>query len=224
MPKTHPLTLDPSRTAIVAIDIQNSYVHTKGTIARGGADISMMAAVIPPIRDLVTAGRERGYSDIWTRHVHYPNDVTRTRHKILPHSLRWDAGPTVLKGTWDSEFADGVADLTQDPAEIVLKHRFSSFLDTRLDTLLRMNDVDTLILTGVTTTHCVETTARDAYMRDYDVIVVSDAVGALTQEAHDASLWMLDTNFGKVLSSAEVLRLIDGETLDIDYLQGWVKN
>lgn len=224
MPKRAPLSLDPERTAVIAIDPQNSFLHPEGLIARHGGDVSMMAAALPRVREVVAAGRERGIQDIWTQHVHYPNDAKWTRHQVLPHSFRWDAGPTALKGTWEAEFVDEVQDLTSTSTEIIVKHRFSSFLDTRLDTLLRMLDVRTLIVTGFATTHCVECTVRDAYQRDYDVIVPHEAVAAISKSGHDASLEVIDKVFGKVLPTDDVLRLIAGETLEIDYSSGWTEN
>lgn len=223
-PKTAPLTITPDRTAILAVDPQNSFVHPDGLIARNGGDIRMMAATLPYIRDIVNAGRERGVQDIWTQHVHYPNDSKWTRHQILPHSYRWDAGPTALKGTWEAEFHNDIKDLAESSTEIVVKHRFSAFLDTRLDTLLRMLDVRTLILTGMATTHCIECTARDAYQRDYDVIIPTEAVAAISKEGHDASLFMMDRVFGKVLPVDEVLALIAGDTVQIDYNSGWTES
>jgi ureidoacrylate peracid hydrolase len=222
--KRLPLTLDPARTAILTIDPQNSFLHPDGLIARNGGDVSMMTAALPHIRRLVSAGRERGIQDIWTQHVHYPNDAKWSRHQVLPHSLRWDAGPTALKGTWESEFFHEVTDLTESSTEIIVKHRFSSFLDTRLDTLLRMLDVRTIIVAGYATTHCIECTVRDAYQRDYDVIIPSESVAAISKAGHDSSMDVMDKVFGKVLPDESVLRLIAGETLEIDYASGWTEH
>jgi ureidoacrylate peracid hydrolase len=221
---TRSLRIDPAETAIIAIDIQNGFCSPEGSMARGGGgDVSMMAGTVPHIRRLVEAGRRRGVLDVWTKQEHYPDDVTKVRHKITPHTMRWGAGPTGLTRTWDSEFVDEVSDLVVPPAEVVVKHRFSGFFDTRLDTLLRMKGVTTLIVCGVATTHCVETTVRDAYQKDYDVIVPEEAVGALTREPHEASLWMIDRFFGKVLPVDDVVRLIEGESLTIDFANGWVR-
>jgi len=223
--KIAPLTIDPQRTAIVAIDPQNSFIHPDGHVSRNGGDISMMAATIPYIRDLVIAGRRRGIQDIWTQQVWYPNDAKWTkRHQVVPHSYRWDAGPTALKGTWEGEFFEGVKDLVDTSDEVIRKHRFSAFLDTRFSTVLRMLDVNTLILVGMATTHCIECTARDAYQLDYDVIVPEEAVAAMSKDGHEASLRMIDGTFGKVLPVADVHRLIAGETLNIEYLSPWTEN
>jgi ureidoacrylate peracid hydrolase len=218
---TRDLTIDPAETAILAIDIQNGFCHVEGSISKGGGDVSMHAATIPCIRRLVEAGRERGILDIWTKQEHYADDITKVRHKILPHTLRWGhANPTAVTRTWDAEFMYEIADFTTD-GEVIVKHRFSGFFDTRLDTLLRMKGIKTLIVTGVSTTHCVETSVRDAYQKDYDVIIPVEAVGALTKEAHDASLWMMDRFFAKVLPQDDVLRLINGEAVTVDFTQGW---
>lgn len=214
-------SIDPSDSAVLAIDMQNGFCSLEGSISRGGGDVAMQRETIPIVRSVVEAGRLRGMIDIWTKQEHYPDDVTKTRHRITPHTLRWSAGATALTGTWDAELVPELADLVAPPAEIVIKHRFSGFMDTRLDTLLRMKGITTLIVTGVATTHCVETTVRDAYQKDYDVVVVSDAVGALNKPAHDASLYMIDRFFGVVLPSDDVLRLIKGETLALDFRQGW---
>lgn len=218
------LAIDPAHTVILAIDPQNSFVHPDGLVARNGGDISMMVATLPYIRDVVEAGRQQGIQDVWTQHVHYPNDAKWTRHQVVPHSYRWDAGPTALKGTWEAEFHDDIKDLVESSTEVVVKHRFSAFLDTRLDTLLRMLDTRTLIITGLATTHCIECTARDAYQRDYDVIIPSETVASLSKEAHDASLSIIDSVFGKVLPTDSVLRLIAGEELEVDYASAWTES
>ncbi|MDF3309610.1 cysteine hydrolase [Rhodococcus sp. T2V] len=216
-PKTAPLALDPARTVVLAIDIQNSFTHPDGLVARTGGDREAMISTIPHIRNLVEAGRERGMQDIWTQHVHYPDDAKWTRHQVVPHSYRWDHGPSALKGTWEADFADEVKDLTDTSTEIIEKHRFSAFFDTRLDTLLRMLDARTVIITGLVTTHCVEGTARDAYQKDYDVIVPAESVAAFNTPSHEASLSLIDNTFGKVLPVESVQRLIAGDTVEIDY-------
>lgn len=219
---TRELTIDPSTTAILAIDLQNGFCHVDGSISKGGGDVSLQAATIPHIRRLVEAGRERGILDVWTKQEHYADDVTKARHQILPHTLRWGrANPTALTRTWDAEFMEEIEDLTAHPGEVVVKHRFSGFFDTRLDTLLRMKGITTLIVTGVSTTHCVETSVRDAYQKDYDVIIPAEAVAALTKQAHDASLWMMDRFFAKVMPLDDVLRLVKGEAVSVDFAQGW---
>jgi ureidoacrylate peracid hydrolase len=82
---------------------------------------------------------------------------------------------------------------------VVTKHRFDAFLNTDLETILRAHDVKTVVLTGVATNVCVETTARQAFVRDYYVVVVSDATAAYSAEEHDAALRTIDRYFGQVV-------------------------
>lgn len=209
--------LIPNETAILVIDMQNSWCHPNGSIARNGYDASMMRAVVPKVKELVTACRENGILDIWTIQNHYPDDITRKTHRIRPHTHRWKAGPPGLKDTWEAEIVDELKDLATGPAELVVKHRFSAFLDTRLETLLRMKGINTLLVCGVATTHCVESTVRDAYQRDFDVIVARDAVAALTLEDHEASLRLMNKVFGVVLEQERLLKLINGESISLQF-------
>lgn len=209
--------LIPNETALLVIDMQNSWCHPQGSIGRNGYDASMMRGIIPEVKELVNACREAGILDIWTIQNHYPDDITRQIHRIRPHTHRWKAGPPGLKDTWEAEVVDELKELAQKPAEIIVKHRFSAFFDTRLDTLLRMKGINTLLICGVATTHCVETSVRDAYQRDYDVLIAEEAVAALTKEDHDASLRLMNKVFGVVMKNEQLLSLIQGESIPLGF-------
>lgn len=209
------IRIDKEKTALLVIDMQNSYCHPEGSIGRNGYDSSMMNATIPKVKELLEVSRSNQILDIWTIQNHYPDDQTRKNALITPHTHRWKAGPPALKDTWDAEVVDELKEFIDDKAELVTKHRFSAFLDTRLDTLLRMKGITTLIVTGVATTHCVETSVRDAYQRDYNVIVAEEAVAGLNKEDHDASLRLINKVFGLVLDNETIKSLMRGE--DIHY-------
>jgi ureidoacrylate peracid hydrolase len=207
MPEAIP-PLVPEQTALLVIDMQNGFCHPEGAIGRSGHDVSTMQATIQPVRQLIEACRAAGIIDIWTLQEHYPDDAQRFRHRIKPHTLKLSGGPPALVNTWDSAVVDELADLAEPPAELVRKHRFSGFLNTRLETLLRMKNIDMLLVCGVSTSLCVETTVRDAYQRDYDVLVASDAVGTSGQEAHQASLRAIDLWFGMCVPTSDMLAAI----------------
>lgn len=212
---TNKIRIDKEKTALLIIDMQNSYCHPEGSIGRNGYDSSMMNATIPKVKELLEVSRSNNILDIWTIQNHYPDDKTRQNALITPHTHRWKAGPPALKDTWDAEVVDELKEFIDDKAELVTKHRFSAFLDTRLDTLLRMKGITTLIITGVATTHCVETTVRDAYQRDYNVIVAEEAVAGINIEDHEASLRLINKVFGLVLDNEKIKSLMRGE--DINY-------
>jgi ureidoacrylate peracid hydrolase len=88
-----------------------------------------------------------------------------------------------------------------------VKHRYDAFLATDLDLVLRSNAVRTVVLTGVSTHVCVETTARSAFVRDYYTVVVADGCAAYSIEEHQASLRVIDRFFGEVAGMEEILPL-----------------
>jgi ureidoacrylate peracid hydrolase len=89
--------------------------------------------------------------------------------------------------------------------DVVVKHRYSAFTGTELDPLLRAQGVENLIFTGITSNVCVESTARDAYMYDYHVVVVSDLTATYAQAPHDATLENIRRAFGRVVTSGEIV-------------------
>lgn len=209
--------LIPEETALIVIDMQNSWCHPEGSIGRNGYNASMMRGIVPNVRNLIEACREAGIMDVWTIQNHYLDDITKTKHRIKPHTHRWEAGPPGIRGTWEAEVVDELKDLAEDEqAELVTKHRFSGFFDTRMNTLLRMKGINTVIVCGVSTTHCVETTVRDAYQHDYDVIIAKDAVAGLSIEEHNASLHFMNKVFGVALEDERLFNLIKGESISLE--------
>src|SRR5699024_6089863 len=156
------------------------------SIGRNGYNNKAMIEAIPKVKELVETCRENDVQDIWVTQIHYSDNQTRYNRLITPHTHRWSAGQPAVKDSWESEIVDELKELAETSGEIVVKHRFSAFLDTRLDTLLRMKDIETVIITGVATTHCIETSVRDAYQRDFNVIIGGEAIGGMSQEDHDA--------------------------------------
>lgn len=208
--------LDFEHTALVVVDMQNGFISPEGSVGRAGADTVLMQATVGPVRRLVEAVRGYGILDVWTIQEHYPDDRTRYAHRIIPHTLRRSSGAPALINTWDGEVIPELTDLACDPAEFIRKHRFSAFLDTRFETLLRMKGIDTLIICGVSTSLCVETTVRDAYQRDFDVIVASDAVGISSADMHHASLRVIDRYFGMCVPTDVILARLD-DSRDFHY-------
>jgi ureidoacrylate peracid hydrolase len=124
----------------------------------------------------------------------------KLRHGLpmeLDGRARRDA-PYCLKGTWGAELY-GI-DARPDE-EIVVKHRYSGFHNTSLDLLLRSRGIQTVVLTGVATNVCVESTGRDVYMHDYYLVFVSDGTATTSQAAHDATLANIDQFFGQVATA-----------------------
>ena len=107
-----------------------------------------------------------------------------------------------VEGTPESEIHPDLAPLPGE--KVVLKHRYSAFFNTDLDTVLRCLKVEDLVVTGVMTNLCCESTARDAYYRDYRVFFLADGTGAVCEEMHIASLLNLSYGFAFVTDAADI--------------------
>jgi ureidoacrylate peracid hydrolase len=188
----------PSHSAILVIDVQNDFCHPEGGQAKQGKEISAMTAVVPNIINLTHEGRKAGVPVIFVQNI----------HSKWTHSKAWEnkkGGPGKAQfcevGTWGAEFY-GVQPLPDDP--LVIKTRFSAFVGTNLEILLKTAGVETLILSGVTTNTCVESTARQGFMMDYNIVLLKDCTATHRIDEHEAALHNVELNFGFVHSSADI--------------------
>jgi nicotinamidase-related amidase len=187
----HALRLAVDKSALMVIDMQEFFLNPQSpTFTCGGI------AILPNVQRLLSAFRAAGRPVIYTRHVHRADGS--------------DAG--IMGWWWDGMCVEGSPeseihrDLTPQPGEpVILKRRYSSFYNTDLDTVLRGFKVEDLVITGIMTNMCCETTARDAYMRDYRVFFPADATGSVCEEMHLASLLNLAFGFACVTKTEELL-------------------
>jgi ureidoacrylate peracid hydrolase len=196
--------MDPRRAALLVIDMQNAFCHPEGTLGISDVDISDCAAAIGPIAGLIPAATDAGLPVIWTLQEHLDDDQWRARRELPVHTAK-RARVAALAGTWDAELVEELAPLAKDPSLVIRKHRFGAFYQTRLDLLLRMLGRSALIVTGVTANACVETTMREAYLRDYDVVAVLDAIGAIDRRWKRLASEIWAHYMGIVVTSQDVL-------------------
>ena len=205
------ITLDPSEVGLLVIDMQNGFCHVDGSRAQflGPESTEKPRAIIAPVTRLIDLCRSTGAKIWFTRQVHYPDDHGRLNRRIPSHLERRGVKPTLcLKGTWDAELIDEIAALVQPEDEVLVKHRASAFYQTALEAELRINGIQVLIVTGTTTSFCVDSTVRDAYARDFDVLLPAEAAADTDQEAHDAVLATIDRFHGVVTDVDEIARLL----------------
>jgi ureidoacrylate peracid hydrolase len=188
----------PAKTAIIVVDVQNDYCHPDGACARRGNDVSAVGGMMPHLHGLLRAARSFGV----------PTIFIQTFHEDATDSAAWTrrsdgrSGEVCRTGTWGADFFE-VAPL---PTEIIVhKHRYSAFINTRLDTVLRTLKVETLVMTGVSTNVCVESTARDGFMLDYNIAFVANACAAFSQAAHHMTLENIDGFFGSVVTAEQLI-------------------
>jgi ureidoacrylate peracid hydrolase len=196
--------IDPARSALLIIDMQNAFCHPKGTLGISGVDVSPAQATYQPVRDLAEAFAAHGLPVIWTQQVHLARDAARDAKALAPHTAKRKQ-VSCLSGSWDAQLVDELAGLASDPTFVVTKHRFGSFYETRLQSLLDMLGVKALFVAGVTANACVETTLREAYLRDYDVVAVTDAIAAVRPQWLDTAQAVWAQYLGVLATSGEVL-------------------
>jgi nicotinamidase-related amidase len=205
MPETISLSLadriDPKKTAVVVVDVQNDFCHSDSPLAKIGMDMTAAQEMVPHLLQLVDSARGAGATIVWVKMVHSENTISPI---AIEHRLRTRPGAQQIcvEGTWGTELYRVEA----EPGEpVVIKHRYSAFVDTDLQLILRSKGITSLILTGVATNVCVESTARDAYMRDYYVTFVDDCSAAYDQAKHDATLRNMADHFGMVVKSEDIM-------------------
>jgi len=197
----------PQHAAVVVIDMQNDFCASEGLVARGGRDVSAAQEMATRLPDLIAAARAAGVLVVFVRNVYSSDKNFYLSDVWLEQAARKQGGgytsiPVCAEGSWEGDFYGAVRPEPGDP--VVTKHRYSAFYNTDLDTILRSHGVRTIIATGVSTNVCVETTAREGFIRDYYVVLVADATAAYTQEEHDKTLKDIDRFFGEVTTVAEL--------------------
>ena len=187
---------DPSQAAIVVVDVQNDFCHPDGVLGRAGVPTAAAMEMIPRLARLLDAAREAGTKIIFIQTIH--EDATDSD----AWKGRRDRQDLCRKDTWGTE-SIGVAPRPGEP--VVIKHRYSAFLNTRLDSVLHTFKTETLIMTGVATNVCVESTARQGYMLDYNILFLSDCTATSSQAEHDGALKNIARSFGTVATADEVI-------------------
>lgn len=188
----HEMKLVAEKTALLVIDMQRFFLEpTSPSFTCGGA------AILPALQKLIMAFRKAGRPVIYTRHVHRADG---TDAGIL--GWWWDA--MCIEGTPESEVHADIAPLPEE--KVVFKHRYSAFYNTDLETVLRGFQIEDLVITGVMTNLCCETTARDAYLRDYRIFFLADGTGTVSEEMHLASLMNLSFGFAYVTTTDKILQ------------------
>jgi ureidoacrylate peracid hydrolase len=196
------------QTALLVVDMQNAFCHPDGTLGISGVDVQPATASIEPVRDLVEAATAADVPVIWTQQEHFPVDARRARKRLAAHTAKRKR-VSALSGTWDMDFVDELKPLADNPSLVIRKHRFGSFYETRLEQVLRMLGTEALLVCGVTANACVETTLREAYLRDYDVVAITDAIAAVRPEWEPTAHAVWAQYFGILATTADVIEWLE---------------
>jgi ureidoacrylate peracid hydrolase len=216
-----PAEMNLSHTAVIVVDMQNDFGSPGGMFALSGIDTSQIRAVVPTIAGVLAAARRVGIKVIYLKMGFQPDlsdagipdaplwRVHKGRH-VGETVTAPDGSPSrvLIHDTWNTEILD---ELRPEPGDIVIKkNRYSGFYETELHETLQRLGITDLIVTGCTTSVCVESTIRDASFRDYRCLLLSDCsaepIGAdLARSNHDASVLLIDLMLGRVASSSALV-------------------
>ena len=197
----------PTHTALLVVDMQNDFCAPGGMMDNEGLDLTAVQALTQRLPELIDVARAAGVLVTFVRNVYttdanwYLSDVwleQAQRRRVGSYIER----PVCSPGSWNGDFCGEVRPREGDP--VITKHRFSAFHNTDLNLVLRSHGVRSVVLTGVATNVCVETTARDAFMNDYYVVFVKDGSATYSEAEHAATLATIDRYFGQVVSIADL--------------------
>ncbi len=175
-------------SALLVVDMQNGFCHPQGSFPRIGRGLEGAQAAVRNAAVAVRQARAAGVPVIFTRHLYRPGRADEGRSLISTSPELAGVGG-LAAGTWDAEVVD---ELGCGPGDLVVdKVRFDAFQWTSLEPLLRGLGVDELVVCGVVTNLCVETTVRSAFMRDFRVTLLADCCAAKTRRLHEISLEVL---------------------------------
>src|SRR6266566_6123502 len=230
--KPEPIAIDPAQAAVIVVDMENDFAAKGGMFDRAGVDISGAQKAIAPTEKVLAAARLAGLKIIYLKmgyradlsDLGAPDSVNRTRHLKLGVGQKIQApdgreSRVLIRDTWNTDI---VPELQPQPNDIVIyKTRFSGFYQTDLDAKLKKLGIKNLIVTGVTTRICVESTVRDAMFRDYLCVLLQDCMSEpighdLQRSNHDASLLNAEMLFGWVSDSDQFVKAFPVKTAKAD--------
>ncbi len=194
----------PPKTALLIIDMINDYIHPEGAYGKQGIANPKVKDIIPPIVKLVGVCRQLGVPVIGVSHAtHRRADGTPADIGLILEPRPFLKHEGLELGTWGTKIIDELPEYDF----LIEKPRLNAFFQTSLDTLLRGLGVNTLLLTGIQTNYCVESTARAAWDLDLHFIVVEDGTTCFDPRLQAASLETL-ANLGGVATSDRVIEAL----------------
>ena len=210
--RPEPIPVSVSQTAVIVIDMQNAYASPGGYLDLAGFDISGADRVIRNTKGVLEVARAAGMPVIYFQNG-WDADYVEAGGPGSPNFHKSNAlktmrqrpelaGTLLARGTWDYEL---VEDLKPQPGDIVLhKTRYSGFFNSQLDSTLRSRNIRNIVVVGIATNVCVESTLRDGFFLEYFGIVLEDATHQAGPEfLQQAAIYNIEKFFGWVSSVAD---------------------
>jgi ureidoacrylate peracid hydrolase len=194
-----PARVAPETTRLLIVDVQNDFLADGGWFANHGHDLAPMRRAVDNLDGFVAVARAAGVRPIFIRAIY--DEKWLSKPMLERHARTGLDTHHCQEGTWGAEF---YLLRPRPDDDVITKHRYSAFIGTELDPLLRAQGVENLIIAGVTTNVCVESTARDGYMLDYHIVLVEDCTASYSEEPHRATLANIRRAFGQVATAEQV--------------------
>lgn len=191
--------VDPAHTALVVVDMQNDYLAEGGFFDEIGYSLKDMQAMAPRLGEFIETARSFGVPIVWTRNSYDPVFMGPTQ-KERSHR-RGEGKVPAQSGTWGQEF---YVIQPKSGDVIIHKHRFDAFEGTNLDVVLKSNGIHSLLMTGVTTECCVQSTARRGFFLGYYIVLVEDCASTYDPSFQEYTKRVIDDYFGVVCNAQEV--------------------
>jgi nicotinamidase-related amidase len=210
------LVVELDHAALIIIDMQRDFLEPGGFGETLGNNVSLLKAAVPPLQSVLAAARNAGMLIIHTREGHRPDLSDAPKHKVErgEPSLRIGApgpmGRILVRGEPGHDIIPELYPVEGEP--VIDKPGKGAFYQTDLELMLKNREIDTLLVCGVTTEVCVNTTVREANDRGFRCIVLSDCCASYFPEFHAAGLAMIKAQggiFGWVSASPQILAVLD---------------
>jgi nicotinamidase-related amidase len=196
--------IDPARTALLVIDIQVDFAAPHGFFGRGGTDLSTVEPAIDAIERVIGAARQAGMPIVFVRAID-PAITSSAMPRWLERRGITGTAELCRAGSPGADYYR----VQPEPGDIeIAKNCYDAFLETDLADILRQRGIASVIVTGVATDCCVDSTSRAAFLRDFDVFVVSDACAAGAPHLHFGALTALAQNVALLTDTAALTRAL----------------
>jgi ureidoacrylate peracid hydrolase len=213
--KPSAITFDTGKTALIVVDMQNSFCKKGGMMDYfGKLDLTLSERIIAADKKIIGICRKKGIKIAYLRMMYGPEEGPDSPFYWKEAGLKAARDKPELRGkfltggTWDADIVD---ELKPEKGDVIVnKSRFSGFVNTDLDAKLKELDIKYLLFSGVFTNICVESTARDAFSHEYFPILIEDACGSVGPAyLQDATIWNIVQAFGWVTTGEDLKKALE---------------
>jgi ureidoacrylate peracid hydrolase len=197
--------VDPRHCALLVIDMQNDFLHEQGKARREGSrDLGPMMEMVPRQARVIEAARAAGVPVVFVLQTTLPDQASSSDVWIEARSrARYSGQDMCIDGSWGQEV---ISELKPAPADhFVKKYRYSGFVGTNLDLLLRSLERRTVVCVGTSTNVCVEATAWDAFHHEYYVVYAADACASWDMALHTSTLTTAANRYATVADVKDLI-------------------